>query len=288
MKQECFIKILFLFSVFIIVMSLISLSNMGDVYAYYGFPYTYSLAGLYNPMSLYGYGTGLLGGLTNLYGLGGIYNLTGGLGGLGLLGRLYGLGGLYGMGGLYGLGSSYGLSSLYGLGGLTAPNGVGGLYGLGSLYGLGGMYGLYGMAGLTGLGSLLTGLTTNPLSSLVTNNPVVAEQAGTWIGQWNLGFLFGTMIMNLKEDPLTGGLSGTVQLIGNNTFAGIFNVFGEGSLTFVLLTGQDPTLSYAISISAPLPTPTTMEGYYDIYKIPNTTPQESGTFALELVSTVVI
>ncbi len=116
----------------------------------------------------------------------------------------------------------------------------------------------------------------------------MAEQAGTWIGQWNLGFLFGTMVMNLKEDPLTGALSGTVQLIGNGTFAGIFNIYGEGSPTFVLLSGQDPTLSYAITISAPLPTPTTMEGYYDIYKIPNSTPQESGTFSLELISTVII
>lgn len=288
MKQKWFIKVLFFLSAFIIAISIISLGNIGDVYAYYGFPYTYSLAGLYNPMSLYGYGTGLLGGLANLSGYGGIYNLMSGLGSLGLLGSLYGLGGLYGMGGLYGIGSAYGLSSLYGLGGLTAPNGVGGLYGLGSLYGLGGMLGLYGMGGLSGLGSLLTGLTSDPLSSLIPNNPFVAEQAGTWIGQWNLGFLFGAMVMNLKEDPLTGGLSGTVQLIGNTTFAGIFNVFGQGSTTFVLLNGQDPTLSYAISISAPLPTPTTMEGYYDIYKLPNSTPQESGTFALELVSAVVI
>jgi len=54
------------------------------------------------------------------------------------------------------------------------------------------------------------------------------------------------------------------------------------------LSGQDPTLSYAITITAPLTTPTTMDGYYDIYKLPNVTAQESGIFSLDLVSAAVI
>ena len=96
------------------------------------------------------------------------------------------------------------------------------------------------------------------------------------------------MIMNLKEDLLTGGLSGTAQLIGNDTFSGIFNVIGEGGTSFVFLNGQDPTISYAVIIQGTITGGTLMEGFYDIYKVGSAAPLETGTFNLELVTAAVI
>lgn len=231
--------------------------------------------------------------LTNPFSFGGIQSLFSssalGLFGSGLfgMGGLYGLGGLYGMGGLYGLGGLYGMGSLYGLGGLY---GVGGLYGLSGLYGSNILYGQSAWNPLASLGIIpgITGLGANLFPSFTANLPFVAEQAGTWTGTWNLGFLFGTMIMNLTENPITGILSGTAQLIGNPTFGGIFNILGTGSTTFVQLNGQDPTISYAITISGTLTTATTMTGFYSIYKVGGTSPLETGTFDLDLISAAVI
>ena len=81
----------------------------------------------------------------------------------------------------------------------------------------------------------------------------------------------------------TGSISGTAQLIGNLTFGGIFNVYGSASATFVSLNGQDPTLTYAVTLQGTLTTPGTMEGFYSIYKIGATAPKETGTFILELL-----
>jgi len=201
--------------------------------------------------------------MSNPFGFGGLYNLTSSLSGLYMLGLLNGFNGL---GGLYG---QSGFSGLYG------QSGFSGLYGLPGLYGLSG-FNLSGLGppGLTNVGSLV---------SMGVNAPLfLAEQAGAWTGTWNLGFLTGTMIMNLQE-TITGSISGTAQLIGNLTFGGIFNVYGSASTTFVSLNGQDPTLTYAVTLQATLTTPGTMEGFYSIYKIGSTTPKETGTFNLQLL-----
>lgn len=281
-RASIFLKISLLF---VLAISMAGPGIVGEVYGYYSIPYSFNSSRLSYPsfgfMPPNSYGLGMYSSMLSPFGFGGIYNMTSSLGGFygtGLLGGLYGMGGLYGLGGLsglYGLGGLYGLSSLYGLGGLSG------------LYGLGGLYGLNSLSG-SGLVSLLTGIGSSPISQLGINNPFVAEQAGTWIGEWNLGFLFGNMVMNLKEDLLTGNLSGTAQLIGNGTFSGIFNVFGDGGSTFVILNGQDPSISYAIIIQGTITGGIVMEGFYDIYKVGSATPQETGTFNLELVTATVI
>ena len=225
------------------------------VYGYYGVPNIFSYNRLNSPFTYSGpLGTPLNNLISNPFSFGGLYNLTSSFSGLYMLGLLNGfnrLGGLYGQNAVYGL---YGLSGLYGLNGFN-------------LFGL-------GLPGLTTAGSL---------NSIGMNAPLfLAEQAGAWTGTWNLGFLTGTMIMNLQE-TITGSISGTAQLIGNLTFGGIFNVYGSASTTFVSLNGQDPTLTYAVTLQGTLTTPGTMEGFYSIYKIGSTTPKETGTFNLELL-----
>jgi len=245
----------------VILVLIILLENPMGVkkgYAYYGFS---GISSLFR----YGYpNTGysllrnpLYNAINNPFAFGGIYNLTTSLGGLSTLG---------GFGGLFGLRNFGNIGGLFGLYGMT---GLSGLYGLNPLT----MSGL-SIGGLSYPGGLLSTGVTNPLFA--------AEQAGTWIGTWNLGFLTGTMIMNLSE-TITGALSGTAQLIGNLTFGGIFNVYGTGSTTFVSVSGQDPTLTYVVTLQGALTTPTTMDGFYSIYKIGATVPKESGTFSLQLL-----
>ncbi|MGA1795386.1 MAG: hypothetical protein ACMUIL_05935 [bacterium] len=245
----------------LILLLIILLENpfgVKKVYAYYGFPGTSSLFRYGYPNSGYGLSWNpLYNAIHNPFAFGGSYNLTTSLGGLSTLG---------GYGGLFGLRNYGTIGGLFGLYGLT---GLSGLYGL-SPFATSGL----GIAGRSFPGGLLPAGLTNPLFA--------AEQAGAWTGTWNLGFLTGTMIMNLSES-ITGSLSGTAQLIGNLTFGGIFNVYGTGSTTFVSLNGQDPTLTYAVTLQGILTTPTIMEGFYSIYKIGSTTPKESGTFNLELL-----
>lgn len=290
MKRRYFtsalLKILLLF---VLGVSIAGIGITGKVFAYYSSPYSYNSSRLGYPSN--GYGLGMYSNIVSPFGFGGVYNLTSSLGGLygtGLLGGLYGMGGLYGLGSLYSMYGLSGMYGLYGLGGLgSLYGGLNGLYGLGGLYGLSGIYGLNSLGG-SGLLSLLSGIGgTASLSPLGINIPFAAEQAGTWIGTWNLGFLFGNMVMNLKED-LLGNLSGTAQLIGNGTFSGIFNVYGSGGTTFVILNGQDPTISYAIIIQGTITGGTVMNGFYDIYKVGSASPQETGTFTLELVTATVI
>ena len=254
LKTGLLISILFII-VFLMAVTLIEcLSPIENAFGYYGVPNTWSSLGLSPPFSY----SGRLG--TPLYNtswpfcFGGIYNLTTSLSGLNMLGLL------------------------------------GGLNTLGGLYGLSGFRGFYGMSGFNGLypsalpGFGLTSLLSpsNLITASLSNPFFAAEQAGAWIGTWNLGFLTGNMIMNLDES-ITGSLSGTAQLIGNLTFGGIFNVYGSGDQTFVSLNGQDPTLTYAVTLQGILTTPTTMEGFYSIYKIGSVTPKETGTFNLELI-----
>ena len=245
----------------LILLMIILIENPSGVkkgYAYYGFPGTSSLFRFGYPNSGYGLSWNpLYNAIHNPFAFGGSYNLTTSLGGLSTLG---------GFGGLFGL-RNYGT--------------IGGLFGL---YGLTGLSGLYGLNPFVTSGLGITGLSSpwGLLSAGMTNPLFAAEQAGAWTGTWNLGFLTGTMIMNLSES-ITGSLSGTAQLIGNLTFGGIFNVYGTGSATFVSLNGQDPTLTYAVTLEGILTTPTIMEGFYSIYKIGSTVPKESGTFNLELL-----
>lgn len=289
--DDCNIKIIFPRFVVLLFLLVFSLVFVSTGNAYYGLSGLGSYGGLYGGLGLYGLGGGLYG--FGLYGQGGIY---GGLSGLYGLGGLYGLSRLYGLGGLYGLGSLYGLSGLYGISGLYSLGNLGlygGPYGLGSLenfYGPNGAPGLYGLSSLYGLNNINSlGFSFPGLrfpGDLITtnlNNPLfAAEQAGAWTGTWNLGFLTGTMIMNLQES-IAGSLSGTAQLIGNLTFGGIFNVYGSSDPIFISLIGQDPTLTYAVTLQGTLTTPSTMEGFYSIYKIGATVPKETGTFNLELL-----
>jgi hypothetical protein len=229
--------------------------NVKELYSYYGFPNALTFSWLSSPLMSYRFlGIPFYNYSNNPYIIGGNYNLTSNLSGL------Y-LGGIF--------------NQPYGLGNIYGPNGAPGLYGMSSLYGLNALnLSSFGFHGLTFPGSLIPTSLTNPFFS--------AEQAGAWSGTWNLGFLTGTMIMNLQE-TITGSISGTAQLIGNLTFGGIFNVFGSADPAFISLNGQDPTLTYAVTLQGTLTTPGTMEGFYSIYKIGSTVPKETGTFNLELL-----
>jgi len=229
--------------------------NVKELYSYYGFPNSLIFSWLSSPfISNRLFGIPLYNYINNPYFIGGNYNLPSSLSGL------------Y-MGGIF--------NQTYGLGNIYGPNGAPGLYGMSSLYGLN-AFNLFsaGYPSLKLPSSLIATSLTNPFFS--------AEQAGAWTGTWNLGFLTGTMIMNLQES-ITGSLSGTAQLIGNLTFGGIFNVYGSADPTFVSLNGQDPTLTYAVTLQGTLTTPSIMEGFYSIYKIGSTVPKETGTFNLELL-----
>lgn len=255
LKTGLLISMVFII-IFLMVMTIIEfVSPIEKAFGYYGVPNTLSYLSLNPPFLNYGLlGTPYNYFGSNPFGFGGIYNLTTSLSGLympGLLGGLNNLGGLNGLNGFRGF---YGLSGLSGLYPSALPG--------------------FGLSSLMSPANLLTAGLSNPFFT--------AEQAGAWIGTWNLGFLTGNMIMNLDES-ITGSLSGTAQLIGNLTFGGIFNVYGTGSPTFISVSGQDPTLTFAVTLQGVLTTPTVMEGYYSIYKIGSVTPKETGTFNLELL-----
>ena len=255
LKTGLLISMVFII-IFLLAVTIIEfVSPVENAFGYYGVPNTLSYLSFNPPFTNYGLlGTPFYNFLSNPFGFGGIYNLTTSLSGLSIPGFL---GGLNNLGGLYGLNAFRGFYGLSGLSGLY-PSALPG----------------FGLTSLISPANLLTAGLSNPFFT--------AEQAGAWIGTWNLGFLTGNMIMNLDES-ITGSLSGTAQLIGNLTFGGIFNVYGTGDPTFISLNGQDPTLTYAVSLQGILTTSSTMEGFYTIYKIGSVTPKETGTFNLELL-----
>ncbi|MGA1839355.1 MAG: hypothetical protein ACMUIU_01915 [bacterium] len=251
-RMTSFKHILIIIGIMIFMLGSVSVN---EIYGYYSLPEIFAFSRIGFPLMSYGLsGIPLYNYFSTPYFIGGNHNLTFGLSNVSLQGLLN---------------QPYCMGSFYG------PNGVPGLYGLSSLYGLNTLNSL-------SLGLHNSGFAGNLITMNLNSQLFAAEQAGTWTGTWNLGFLFGTMIMNLQE-AITGSLSGTAQLIGNLTFGGIFNVYGSSDPTFLYLTGQDPTLTYAVTIQGILTTPGTMEGFYSIYKIGATVPKETGTFSLELL-----
>jgi hypothetical protein len=263
-------------------------------YGVSGLSSSYGSAGLYG--SLYGGGLygGMYGGLygSSLGSYGGLYgSMYGGLYG-GMYGGLYGSSlGLYGGG--YGLGMyGGGLSSLYGglYGGLYGSM-YGGLYG-GSMYG-----GLYGSSlGLYGGGYGL-GLYGGGLSSLYgglyggLGRYGLAEQTGLWTGTYSNGLTFGSMTLNLVEDPVVvGALSGYVQLLGNAVLPTLVSITGQNVNGQITLTGSNGLAGgklVAIDIAATLISPTEIDGDYSLTLTNLGTVPETGSFKVTLTTPVI-
>ena len=117
---------------------------------------------------------------------------------------------------------------------------------------------------------------------------LVAEQAGTWLGNWYLGFLWGDMTMVLVVDPVTGYLSGTVTLLGNLALSVPIDVFGTASAGGIDVSGIDASGLYALNINGILTSPTDMTGTWTVIKISTGLPAKNGVgnFEVSLVDTV--
>jgi len=135
---------------------------------------------------------------------------------------------------------------------------------------------------------------TAAISQIILPPPLVlAEQAGTWLGTWYLGFLFGDMTMILTENPLTGYLSGTVTMIGNialglSTPLPPIDVFGTATAGSIDVSGIDPSGLYSLSINGILISPTEMTGNWTVVKISTGLPTKNGlgTFEVTLADAV--
>ncbi len=252
-------------------------------------------------------------------------------------GNLYGIGGLYGMG-LYGLGGLYGLSGLNsGLYGLALLGLNGGLSGLSQLFGLGGFYAPYSSIGLDILGmtSLIKSLNKNtntivtpiatkqallpltplslPVASPVSPLPVanilgttilpvyIAEQAGTWVGQWiavdsvATGIFAGNMTLDIVEAPfISGAVTGFAVLELNAFLGGGVSLTGTASNNIVTLKGSVQTTfgpkPLTVDIICTLNLPTHMTGTYQVADFLGGSVKifEVGTFKLELLPALIL
>jgi len=134
-------------------------------------------------------------------------------------------------------------------------------------------------------------IPTIPIPTIVAppvTTILVAEQAGTWLGTWYLGFLFGDMTMVIVENPVTGYLSGTVTLLGNLALGIPIDVFGTATAGSIDVGGIDPSGLYALNINGILTSPTEMTGTWTVIKISTGVPVKNGVgnFEVTLVDTV--
>ncbi|MBN2373551.1 hypothetical protein JXL19_07185, partial [bacterium] len=229
--------------------------------------------------------------------------------------------GLSGLG-LYGLGGLYGLSGLYGMG----------------LYGLGGLYGALSSTymDLMGMGFLLKSLglldsstnisptaNANALSSLIPLSPLsltglpvipslpvagiagttllplyIAEQTGTWVGNWiavdstSTAIVTGRMTLDIAED-LLGGVSGFAVLELNAFLGAGVSLNGSISNNIVILQGSVLTSfgpkPLQVDIICTVDTPAHMTGTYQVadYQGGNVKVYELGTFELQLLPALI-
>ncbi|MGA1826018.1 MAG: hypothetical protein ACMUIP_15290 [bacterium] len=117
---------------------------------------------------------------------------------------------------------------------------------------------------------------------------LVAEQAGTWLGTWYLGFLFGDMSMVLVQNSTTGYLSGTVTLSGNLALGVPIEVFGTATAGSIDISGIDPSGSLALNINGILISPTEMTGTWTVIATNTGAVVKNGVgnFEVTLVDTV--
>ncbi|MGA1869328.1 MAG: hypothetical protein ACMUJM_12380 [bacterium] len=115
---------------------------------------------------------------------------------------------------------------------------------------------------------------------------VVANQAGTWIGTWYLGFLYGDMSMVLVEDPITGYLEGTVILTGNLALPAPVDVFGTATAGSIDVSGIDASGTLAMNIDGILISPTEMTGTWTVLSVSTgaVVKNGAGTFEATLVN----
>lgn len=297
------LKMLFEYKLIIMILCILILFFVliSQTMAYFGLT-SLSALGLYGGLLPYSFGTPYSFTTMGLYGVGGLY------------------GGLYGLNGLYGMGGMFGLTSMY-----NNPFCCTGSFGLSSTFGLNNIWpNTYGYGNtLTSLSQFPAVSTFNPFMSSLMQMPnmVTAEQAGNWSGTWTslVTLKGGIMNMSIVEDPLTGVLSGTVNLLLNKVtnsipadVVGYISTLGPGALgitgtggaiTTFILSGSNqnffgtttllllPSLPsvitvYTIDLVCVMTTPVTIAGTYDvadIYKLN----VDSGEFSLTLTSPII-
>ncbi|MGA1869327.1 MAG: hypothetical protein ACMUJM_12375 [bacterium] len=119
---------------------------------------------------------------------------------------------------------------------------------------------------------------------------VVAEQAGTWIGNWYLGFLYGDMTMVLIESTLSGSLQGTVTLSGNLALLNpVVQVYGTSTAGSINVSGLDTTGNFVLQINGILTSPTDMIGTWSVLNLSGIVVKNgTGNFEVSLANTTLV
>jgi len=124
----------------------------------------------------------------------------------------------------------------------------------------------------------------------------IAEQAGTWVGEWlvvDTG-VFGSMTLDIVVDPLTGSASGFAVLALNPFLGAGVSLNGSFSNNIVALGGSVQTpfgpKPLTVDIICTIDTPTHMTGTYQIadYQGGSVKIYEVGIFELTLLPPLII